>query len=328
MNKIRYEIDPFNRLIVPAFRTVLDGRFRVDRYANLSYHVKSPASSKENIPNQIKLRGEWSLTGGHKLKLTLDKSARHTFGDQLMLEGGIIDVRKDSLLFAATTTSKAGVDTSYVLELNGIWRCDRSNRLSFHVRRDRGKYDILTFSGAWDIGKDKQLVYKYFSEDLLTKKRRAHSLVFNGHWDIRKKHYISYLLGTDTDSAFEFKIGTGMYGRNYIKYEVGIGLSGHIKPLKRTITIFGRWFLRRGIGLVFEVNYSGSNAHQIVFGADAKLTPKDTISLRLRTAEDNEDIGAEIELSHKLLGKDGEAFFKMLASRREVALCAGAAWRW
>jgi hypothetical protein len=193
---------------------------------------------------------------------------------------------------------------------------------------ERDRYDILSFSGAWELGKDKKLIYRYLSSDLKAGRRRVHSLEFNGHWDIRKKYRISYMLGADTESAFDFRTGAGVYGRDYIRYEVGIGLSGRARPVERTIEIFGRWFVREGVGVVFEVKYAGHRTRAIVFGADAKLTGKDTVRLRLKTAEGNKDIGATVELSHRMLRGDGEAFLRALASRRELALYAGAAWRW
>ena len=68
-------------------RQVLEGRFRTDGNNELSYHVKAPLSGGEKIPHQIRLKGAWSLTDDHTLRLTLDKSGRETFGDQLTLEG-------------------------------------------------------------------------------------------------------------------------------------------------------------------------------------------------------------------------------------------------
>ena len=51
MQKVRYEIDPHNRLVIDdsgrksdltKFRKVIDGRFKTDKFNNLSYHVKAP----------------------------------------------------------------------------------------------------------------------------------------------------------------------------------------------------------------------------------------------------------------------------------------------
>ena len=66
--KIRYEIDPHNRLVyektgekseVPGFRTVLDGNFEIDENNYVTYHVKK--SQGYDVPQQVKLRGGWAL---------------------------------------------------------------------------------------------------------------------------------------------------------------------------------------------------------------------------------------------------------------------------
>lgn len=106
MNKIKYELDPQNRLVIKKtgkktelarFRQVLDGRFKLDEKNNLTYLVKTPLSGDLKKPDQIKLKGKWSLTREHNLIFTLDKWKRQALGDQLTLQGDVIDVNKNSL---------------------------------------------------------------------------------------------------------------------------------------------------------------------------------------------------------------------------------------
>ncbi len=337
MQQIRYELDPHNRLLLnesgkksdlPKFRKVLDGKFKVDKDNNLSYHVKAPLSKDDDVPNQIKLSGEWSLTDKHELRLTLDKLSRETFGDQMTLQGEILDVDKNSLLFAVTTTTKEGTRSIYVLNVDGSWRADEKNRLSFHIRREGGKYDILTFSGIWEIDKNHQIIYQYEKAELIRKKRRTHALIFKGYWDVKEKARISYVLSEDTDSVFDFKASVGIFKEDYIRYEVGIGLKNRAKQAMRTVKISGKWRLKKDIGLIFEIEYGNKAQKAIVFGADVKFTSKDTISFRLKDDMENRDIGVNLELSHSILKGDGEAFLRALASQRESAIYAGAAWRW
>lgn len=337
MQSVRYEIDPYNRIVIagsgtandlPKFRQALDGRFQTDENNDLSYLIRAPLSEDENIPNQIDLRGKWSLTDDHELRLTLDKLGRKTFGDQITLEGEILDVNKDSLLFAVTTVTKEDTLSTYVLNLGGVWKADENNRLSFHVRKEGGKYDILTFSGAWEVNKNNQIIYNYERADLIRKKSRTHTLLFKGYWDIKEKLRISYILSADTDSVFTFNAGVGIFKEGYIKYELDIGLSASAQPLTRAITLSGRWNLKKDVGLIFEIEYENKDIRRIVFGADAVLTDKDTVLFKLKDDVENKDIGATLELSHEILEGEGEVFLRALLSRRELAVYAGAAWRW
>ncbi len=85
MQKARYEVDPYNRLVInedgagsglQKFRRVLDGQFKVGEDNHLSYHIKTPLSEDEKIPHQVKLLGDWSLTDNHELRLALNKVFR------------------------------------------------------------------------------------------------------------------------------------------------------------------------------------------------------------------------------------------------------------
>jgi len=337
MQKVRYEVDPYNRIVVrgyqaandlPKFRVRLDGQFRIDKTNNLSYTVKSPLSINEKVPHQLKLKGEWSLTDDHELRLTLDKQGRETFGDQITLQGEILDVKANSLLFAVTTRTKEGTRSTYVLNLAGSWKADENNRLSFHVRKEGPRYDILTFTGAWTIDDNHQIVYQYEKSRLLKKKSQTHTLIFNGYWDIRDKARLSYVLSRDTNSVFDFETSVGIFKKGYIQYEVGIGLSAISRPAVNTVKLYGKWNLKRDVGLVFEIEYGDGKKNAIVFGADVRLAGRDTVSFKLRNDIGNKDMGATLELSRRILKGDGEAFLRALVSGRESAIYVGAAWRW
>jgi len=64
-----------------------------------------------------------------------------------------------------------------------------------------------------------------------------------------------------------------------IKYRIDIGVKDTGVPTERTLTLKGTWKVKRNIGLTFESAYKAGEVHSIVFGADAKLTSKDTVSL-------------------------------------------------
>ena len=199
---------------------------------------------------------------------------------------------------------------------------------SIKANRACRRYDILTFNGVWEINKDHQIIYQYEKALLIRKKKRAHTLTFKGYWDIKDALRVSYVLSGSTDSVFDFKAAAGVFKEGYIKYELGIGLANRTEPAAKTITLSGKWNLKEDVGLVFEIEYEDKKTNAIVFGADVKLTGKDTASFRLKKGAENKDIGVDLELSHKILKGDGEAFLRVLAARQESAIYAGAVWRW
>jgi hypothetical protein len=334
--RVRYEIDPHNRLVVVEtgkktdvhrFRQVLAGYFKTDKNNSLSYHVKAPTPQGARIPHQVKLQGKWSLTDDHNLQLTLNKWGRQTLGDKLTLQGRILDVRKNSLLFSVTTKTKENIQSTYILKLAGAWQVDKHNRLTFKVQREGGRYDILTFQGAWEINKQHQVIYRYKKSLLIRKQKQVSTLIFKGYWDIKDKARLYYVLDRRSDSFFAFKTSVGIFKDKYIKYKVGIGVLDKGKPRTRVITLYGTWKIKKGIGLTFEIEYENKKIQAIVFSAYAELTHKDKISFKLRN-ERNKEIGGELKLSHKILKGDGEAFLRFLKSKDETAVIVGAGFRW
>lgn len=331
MEKVKYEFDPHNRLIAQSqlsgIRRVLDGQFKISARNLLTYHVKAPFPEDIKAPHQVKLRGTWSLTQEHQLRLTLDQWTRQTFGDQLTLQGEILDVQKNSLLFAVKSQNKDGFPSTYLIELAGAWQADEQNRLTFRVTKENGGSDALTFNGSWQIDKNYQITYSYSKEQLRRKVKEIHALIFQGHWDIQDKARLSFVLDADSGSRFDFNASLGIFKDNYIKYELGIGLSSDKQPVKQAVTFFGRWQVKKNIGLVFEVEREGKQIQTIVFGAQAKLTNLGTVSFILRNGL-NKNIGAELELSHDIFDQDGQVFLRLLKEKQELSILAGVGWRW
>lgn len=335
MEKVRYETDPFNRLIItgrtkglPRQRAVLDGVFKAGPGQSLVYHIKSPSAGPAEGPHQVKLRGSWSLTKDHNLRFTLDRWKRRGPADYLELSGDIIDARGNALLFSMTTRRSDGSQTTYVLELGGAWQAGKDNRLTFRVARSGGPSDLLVFEGGWELGRDNEILYRYERARLAKKTRSVHTIQFNGRWRIGGKGVLSYALDAASSSSFDFKTSLGICGGDYLKYEIGIGMGGRRKPLTRTVSLFGAWNIAKGTGLTFEVERQDGMRYAISFGARARLTARDTVQLSLKDLRGRTDLGMSVELSHALLEGDGSAFLQFLASRDETAVFVGAGFRW
>lgn len=339
MERLRYEIDPHNRLVVNQtgrktrfgrFRRVLEGRFKTGPDNSLVYHIKAPmvgVSPTLKEPHQVKLRGRWSLNKNYDLVLTLNKWRRQRPGDELTLQGEIISAEADSLLFAVTTRSKKDLPSTYILKLQGIWQADKNNRLTFRVKKGKGKYDTLTFDGIWEVDKSHRIVYRYEKSYLKRKKRLKRALTFKGFWDITKRSRLSYRLSLDGKSTFDFRTALGFLAEDYIKYEIGIGVSDKEQPVKRIIILSGRWRIKKDTGLLFEIEYDKGKTRAIIFGAEAKLTKRDNIEFRLKNRL-GRDLGMELKLSRRLLKADGQTFLKLLKSKKESSIYVGSAWRW
>lgn len=152
-------------------------------------------------------------------------------------------------------------------------------------------------------------------------------MIFKGRWDITEKKKITYVIDRNSNSLFNFRAGFALFQDRYIKYELGIGISRKPEPVRRTVILFGKWKIKKKIGLLFEIEYNKKEIYSVLFGAEAKLTAyKNTLCFKLRDSL-NQELGAELELSYRLL-EGGEAFLRFIKSKQELLVLAGAGWGW
>ncbi|MDD4981054.1 MAG: hypothetical protein PHC54_07370 [Candidatus Omnitrophica bacterium] len=320
IEKIRYEIDPLNRLIFKkggaGFRYVVDSTFRIDKNNLLTCQLKS--SPYPSIPRQLKLCGEWSLDKKHNLTLTLNKTQ-----DKLILKSEIIATRADALVFSVSTRDSYGKTHLYTLQLEGRWHADKHNRLSFLVKKQKDSYDTLTLTGSWEVNAQNQLIYTYTKTALKTKKKITQAITFKGFWDITEKYRISYALNEELNSGFDFRVSLGKPLKRGLQYEIGIGAA----PLKKKITLFGSWKINKKLGLLFEMPCEEGRLRSIVFEAACSLGSGYNLNLRLKNPR-HEDLGINLKLSKTLFKNQGEAFLEALKEGKEISLLAGAGFRW
>ena len=328
--KIRYEIDPHNRLVyektgrksdVHQFRTVVDGKFVIDKDNQLSYHLKK--SQVSDTPQQVKLKGKWALDDEHNLVLTLDKWGNQIAGNKLTIKSELIDAGANKLSFTLATKDSSGKTQLYILQLDGVWQADKNNRLTFNIKKEQDTTDKLILEGAWEVNKQNEIIYTYTKASLKSGEKITKTITLKGYWDITEKCRISYVLDKKMNSQFEFEVSLGKPNKKRLEYEVGIG----VRPVKRTISFFGKWKVSKKLGLLFMLPYEKGKLHSIIFGASVKLGKNYDLEFKLKN-QLGQDLGIDIKLSRNIFDNQGEAFIRALRSRKEVSIVAGVGFRW
>lgn len=335
VKRVVYEIDPHNRLIagvslrrsgLPKFRHVIDGVFKIGMGNELVYHVKSPSQGvlKElDLPYQLKLGGTWSLTKNYDLKFTFDKCQLKGFRDEVVLNGEVLNADAGSLEFGITQKTADNAASTYVFKLEGVWRADKHNRLTFKAKKEKGGYDTLTFEGKWEIDKNHKIVYKYSKGP----KKSEKSILFDGFWNIAAKNAVTYHLDFMNRSFFNFRVGAASVSRDSIRYEIGIGAEKKRRPAAEYLVLYGKWNIRERVGLIFEIDYGGGQIGGITFGAEARLAQGSKIEFDLKT-EAGKPLGISLSLSKSVLNKAGELYSKTLFSEKEKAVYIGGGFKW
>jgi len=258
VEKVFYEIDPFNRLIagnlpggrssgVKKFRRVIYGKFSIGEDNSLFYEVNK--SQGIDVPQKIKFSGRYSLDKSHNLIITLDKWNNQCEGNRLALKAKIIDAKSNEISLLVRSKASENKSLTYIMKLYGSWQADKHNRLTFGVEKDMGDTDSLTLSGAWDINKNNEIVYR--------RGKDSHVITFKGHWDIAGKRRVSYMLDKRLNSGFSFKSSLGGLapkGREtYVTFDVGIGVSD-ARKLHRKVILSGKWKISKTAELILETS--------------------------------------------------------------------------
>jgi len=258
MDRVFYEIDPFNRLIIGSlpgarkskvkkFRQVVYGRFRTDENNALFYEVNK--SSGVDIPQKIKFSGRYSLGKGRKFIITLNKWNNQCEGNKLVLNTKLIDAKNNEIALLVNSKVSENKNLTYVIKLYGSWQADKNNRLTFGAERDLGEIDNLTLSGAWEINKNNEIIYR--------RARDSQIITFRGHWDVADRCRLSYVLDKKTNSAFNFRSSVGTLApkgkETYATFDIGIAMRG-VKKLHRRIIFSGRLKMSKGKELVLETS--------------------------------------------------------------------------
>ncbi len=328
--KIRYEVDPHNRLIaartkkestIPRYREVLEGRFSIGKDNSLYYHLKK--SSNIDLPQQIKFSGSWSLDKQRNLVLTLDKWNNQCQGDKLVIGCNIISAKAGELAFSVMTRKGEDKSEFYILKLSGLWQADEYNRLCFNAEKEKGSPDRLTLEAGWEVDRKNKLTYSYTRKDLRRKKQIIQSVSFQGYWAIADKRRLSYVMSSSLHSQFDFQASFEKPLQNAIQYRIGMGLAAKDKSVK----IFGSWKINERLGVSFEAQGDEERNRAILFSASYKIDSRDNLEVCFRNRL-NQDLGLEAKISRRFFGEQGEAFIRALVSEKEKGVSAGVGLRW
>ena len=290
MNKVFYEIDPFNRLIIGSppdgrkskikkFRQVVYGRFRTDENNALFYEVNK--SSGVDIPQKIKFSGRYSLDKGHKFIITLDKWNNQCEGNRLALNAKLIDAKSNEVALLVNSKVSENKNLTYIMKLFGSWQADKNNRLAFGVERDQGGIDDLILSGAWEINKNNEISYR--------RGRDSQTITFRGYWDVADRCRLNYILDKKTNSVFNFRSSIGTLApkgkETYAVFDIGIAMQG-AKKLHRRIIFSGRLKMGKDKELVLETSDMEEGGIHLRFTKE--VFDKDSLTYIESIIKDNE----------------------------------------
>ncbi len=274
-------------------------------------------SLNQLIRDRQTLEGIWTLAPNHRIQY---RRRRQGGEEEIVLTAEPVSPKATGLVIGIREESSDGEVAHRLLTLRGRWQADPHNRLTFLVERERGRHDELRFTGGWEIDDHHEIVYRYPSG----------FLTFQGYWDIAEDKRLTYLLDKASDSAFRFRgsfqTDSLLAKEGALRYQVGVELEG--KTEVKTVTLFGKWKLSRGLGLQLEIPYRDGFKRSIRFEASyTTIDAKRSIVARLSTRA-GEPLGVELLFTQAFFKADGEAFLRLKKSMEENRLEGGLRVRW
>lgn len=271
------------------------------------------------------IEGNWRLTPDHDLQYR-----RAGLRREIVLSGPITRGEPLGLSFRAAETS---IDEDVVgreITLRGRWQADPKNRLNFLVDRGESRSDRLTLQGGWEIDPAHEIVYRWQAEGAAGGRRSVSRLIrFQGAWEVGKDKRLVYVLDRVSDSGFRFsgafQTPSILAKKGALRYQLGLELSGRRSP--RAIALFGKWKVSDLWGLSFEIPWREGRARSIDFGASYRFGRSGSIIAELRTRQ-GEPLGVEVTLTREFQKGQGEAFLRLRRSVEESAVEGGVRFRW
>jgi hypothetical protein len=317
----RYSIDNKNRLVIRRAGKALvpDGKFFLDGRNRLSYIAGESAAWKReyHVPSRIDLEGTWALDEDHNFVLRLAEIKSKGERTGLTLKGDIISVEGNRLALELKSKDRRGNTHIQILQFSGNWQADEQNRFTFALKR-KARPDILVFTGSWEVNKNQQIVYSFEKKDGRKKTKIAHTVLFEGFWQVGGAGRLRYIFSGGIGSFFDFRVqaeSPNLYPKNNeIKYRVGVGLKGKKPSYEKIITLYGIWKFSRAAGVNFEMDYGKGRVESLAFGLSVALSKNDQVTFALLTRK-GESAGLSLTVSRRFLkGRDAEAFVRLKKS--------------
>ncbi len=327
--KVSYEISPDNRLIIRkgdllGRRQVVDGTFTSAGGGRLVYQVKVPPAERRRmgVPARISLSGQWSLTENHDLRFSLDETGESA-GGKLVISGDIVGTEKGELTFAVATASAGSRRSVYLLHLGGCWQADERNRLCFRVGREE-ETGVLTFEAAWEVNRRQQIVYRYRKSGPGRKKDGEREIVFAGTWDAGGRKRLGYWLDLKRRSGFEFRAEMEPLKVNGREGQVGfrleIGLSRRNAPVRRQVTLVGKWNFGAKGGVYFELAPSSPGLPaRLLVGGNRRMKGEREIEFDLSNGR-GRIVAAGVVLKKKFFRDEALLYLKLRKEGAERAV--------
>ena len=281
----------------------------------------------ELIEENEVVKGRWELDRNHEVQYK--SRGRTEKAEEVKLKASLLAAEPGALVLSVTERQSDHTLVTSLLKLTGAWHLDAKNRIVFAIEKEFGKKDILTFEGRWQVGKSHEIIYTYEKKSLTRRTKETNTLVFKGTWDISARNRLTFSLGADSESSFQFRGALqtkSLFAKDgEIRYQIGVETRG--KRRIQTVVLFGEWKLSKDLELSFEIEYEDGRKKAITFGGEFAIGKDSHLRIQLKTGG-GKSLGMEVIFTKDFLEDRGGAFLRLRKSLEESAVEAGVKLTW
>lgn len=271
------------------------------------------------------MKGRWSLTPDHELKLEAKETQRSQTFSFLLADASAYE-----LAFTVTLRDSDGNFSARILKFEGRWQADKQNRLVFLINHSDGKRGRLVFQGTWKVGRHHEIIYRFRSARISSLQK----MILKGSWQIAERDFLTYRVEGSSDSSFRFK--AGLLGwevlegkRLRIRYQVAVEFrkNARSKTAYEKVVLSGLLKVHGPLSIGFEITYENGRVEEMRFLAQYELASHRKIDIKLLNSR-REGLGIEFALSTRVLGDRANLFLQGRKTERDLAIEGGIKLKW
>ncbi len=257
---MRYALDHHNRLSISTAKSVLypRGRFSLDQHNRLVYWLNEPPAwrKEHNLPAKIVWKGAWQLKPDGMLELAVDEPDRRAEHQVLGLRCNLVSAESNRLTLSLKSDEGAAGQHFSLLQFQGSWGSDESNRLQFYLSRRKDR--SLVFHSGWTLNNNQQLVVRLERIDRARGRRIVSEAELSGFWQVCSATRLRYIFAAAGSGAIELRVQLESANlrpaRGSVKFRLGCGMRRPARG-EQTLVLYGDWKFSRAVGLAFDIAY-------------------------------------------------------------------------
>ncbi|HTL71558.1 MAG TPA: hypothetical protein VL404_09745 [Candidatus Eisenbacteria bacterium] len=258
--------------------------------------------------------GRWPLKRAGEIAL-----GRAGLDETASLNVRLIAAEPDALVLGVAQAQAGQRVVARTARVSGKWRVDSRNRLLFFAEKGKGRGRTVSFGAGWELDG---------ANEITIEAGRGERVTLRGRWELDGPRTLVYSLeGGSAELRFRgaFQTKSILAKDGEIRWQLGAETAA--RRGGRSIGLFGKWKLRRDLGLDFEWERGARGAARLSFGASYNVGDRRGLAVGL-VSRRGEPLGTEVVFTRDFERRSGGLFARLEKNAREALVEGGVSLKW